>query len=165
MMGTLISGSRMPMRMRAKIGGADLRDDRAHAVVRARAARRTDADVPLGEIVIVVENDHLVRGDFILCHELFDGAARGVHVRHGAGDDDLFAVHEGFGDGGFALLLLEFGVERFGGVPRCQKPMLWKVFSYFFSGLPSPTMRYICCSCLKKCPPPCGGGSECANSA
>ena len=94
--------------------------------------------MPLGEIVVVVENDHLVRGDFILCHELFDGAARGVHVRHGAGDNDLFAVHEGFGDGGFALLLLEFGIERFGGVPRCQKAHVVEGLFVLFFGVAEP---------------------------
>ena len=67
--------------------------------MRARAAARADANLALGQIVIVVDHEKFIFRDFIFIHELFHGSAGIVHIRQRTGEKDFFPAYERFGNG------------------------------------------------------------------
>ena len=127
---------------------ADLADDAAHAVVRTRAARSANAEFALGEVEIVVNDDHVFGRQLVLCQKLLDRPAARVHIGDGTGENDLFPAEVRLGDGRLAFLFFEFYAEFIRGLPHGEKTHVVEGRFVLFFGIAEPYDKihvfYLC---------------------
>src|SRR3954451_24049000 len=71
---------------------AQLADDRAHPIVRARTALLAHAQLAKGQIEVVVNNEQIVEWRTLAREPLAHRRARLVHVSHGLDEDQVEAV-------------------------------------------------------------------------
>ena len=106
--------------------------------MRAGAAEGADAQLALGEVEIVVDDEQPFGRHLILCHQLLDRPAAGVHIGDGAGEDDLFAAEEGFRHRRLAFLFFELHPQLVGGLAHGEEAHVVEGGLVFFFGVAQP---------------------------